>query len=405
VPEGPFAALFARRTLGVRLGLETVHEVFVALGRPAADVPSVHVVGTNGKGSTAACCAHALAGKGRKVGLFTSPHLHRVGERVRLFTDGTAGGVADDDDVLARAIDRVLAVEQGIALPRPLSFFELVTLGAWLRFAEAGVDAIVAEAGMGGRYDATRICNAKVVAITSIDLDHQAYLGPTRAAIAGEKAAVIETGVPCFTGPQPRDVADVLAARAHEVGAPLRWIAPLSRAPIGLVGEHQRANGALGAAAAAVLQPGIVARDVDGVVWPGRSEAIAWRSGTLVLDVAHNPAGIAALAATLARRPDRERLAIAVGCVVDKDADGMLAPLFALDRPVAWVDLRAYDAAGRASPTSAVPTLADASTVQAWIGAKLEAGDTVCVCGSHVLVGALRAAALGLADAAPNDPR
>ncbi len=405
MPDGPFAALFARRTLGVRLGLETVHELFAALGRPAGDVPAVHVVGTNGKGSTAACCAHALAGAGRRVGLFTSPHLHRVGERVRLFTGDTPGGVADDDDVLARAIDRVLALEARTSLPRPLSFFELVTLGAWVRFAEAGVDAIVAEAGMGGRFDATRICCARVVAIASIDLDHQAYLGPTRAAIAGEKAAVMAPGVPCFTGPQAREVAEVLHARAREVEAPLRWIAPLSRPPAGLVGAHQRVNGALGAAAAAVLQPGIVARDVDGVVWPGRGEALPFEGGTLVLDVAHNPAGIAALAATLAERADRDRLAIAVGCVADKDADGMLAPLVALGRPLAWVDLSAYDAVGRASPSSAVPTLADAAAVLQWVGARTKAGYTVCVCGSHVLVGALRAAALGLGAAAPNDPR
>lgn len=405
MPESPFAALFARRTLGVRLGLETVLDVFAALGRPAGDVPSVHVVGTNGKGSTAACCAHALAGAGRKVGLFTSPHLHRVGERVRIFADGTPGGIADDDDDLARAIDRVLAIESRLVLPRPLSFFELVTLGGWLRFAEAGVDAIVAEAGMGGRYDATRICRAHVVAIASIDLDHQAYLGPTRAAIAAEKAAVLAAGVPCFTGPQAREAADVITLRAREVGAPLRWIAPLPRPPVGLVGDHQRTNGALGAAAAAVLQPGIVARDVDGVVWPGRAESIAWQGGTVVLDVAHNPAGIAALAATLAGRSDRDRLAIAVGCVADKDADGLLAPLLALDRALAWVDLSAYDAAGRGAPRRDVPTLADATAVLEWVGARVRVGGTVCVCGSHVLVAAVRAAVLGLAAAAPNDPR
>lgn len=400
-----FAELFARRSLGVRLGLETVIALYDALGRPADGVPAVHVVGTNGKGSTTACCAHALARAGRRVGAFTSPHLHRVGERVRIQAAGSACAEEDDDEVLGRAIDRVLALERTTALPRPLSFFEMLTLAAWVRFAEESVDAIVAEAGMGGGFDATRICDARVVVVTSIDLDHQAYLGPTRAAIAQEKAAVLRKGVPCFTGPQTGEVAAVLRKAAASGGAPLRWIAPLPRAPHGLVGAHQRNNGALAAAAAAELQPGIVARDVDGVVWPGRYETLSWQGGTLVLDVAHNPAGIAALAAELARRADRERLSIAVGCVADKDATPIVATLARLDRPLAWVDLRALGGAGTSTPAPTLESLADSHALFAWLRSELTAGGTVCVCGSHVLVAAVRAAALGLPAAAPNDPR
>ncbi|MBL8946375.1 MAG: bifunctional folylpolyglutamate synthase/dihydrofolate synthase, partial [Myxococcales bacterium] len=208
-------ALFERRSLGIRLGLEAVTRAWEQLGAPCRGVPAVHVVGTNGKGSTSAMVDHTLRRWGRRVGLYTSPHLHRVGERVRV------DGVAESDDALQAAVDRVLALEQSAtSLPRPLSFFEVLTLAAWLRFAERGVDVIVAEAGMGGRWDATRICDARVVAIASIALDHQAFLGDTLAAIAGEKVAVARPGVPVFSVAQAPEVLAVLRAETTAIGAP-----------------------------------------------------------------------------------------------------------------------------------------------------------------------------------------
>lgn len=391
--------LFARRSLGIRLGLEAVRAAHGLLGAPAAAVPAIHVVGTNGKGSTAALCAHALARAGRRVGLYTSPHLVRVGERVRI------AGTPVDDEVLADACDAVIACEDHRSLPRPLSFFEILTLAAWRCFADAEVDVIVAEAGMGGRHDATRIAATEVVAIASIDLDHQRWLGDTRAAIAGEKAAVMVRGRPAVTVRQRDDVMEVLWRSAHEIGAPLRVVAPLARAPEGLAGEHQRHNGALALAAVRVLEPSRTAADLDGVRWPGRAETVAFAGGHVILDVAHNPAGIAALVAHLGTRPDRDRIALAVGCAADKDAAGIWAAAVRLDPTPRWIALDGFGTAGAPTPADATEVLPDADALMSWIGRTIAAGRVPCVCGSHVLVGAVLARTEGRAAPDPGDPR
>ncbi len=387
-------ALFSRRAVGIRLGLEAVDAVYVALGRPAAAVPAIHIVGTNGKGSTAAMIDHALRGHGLRVGLFTSPHLHRVAERVRV------GGVPDDDDALEAAAARVLAVEQRVTLPRPLSFFEVLTLAAWQRFAEANVDVIVAEAGMGGRHDATRLCEARVVAIASVDLDHQAWLGDTRAAIAAEKVAVARAGVPVFTVQQVPEVLAVLREHTAAIGAPLTVVDALEVSPRGLVGEHQRHNAALALAAARVIVPAVERADLDGVVWPGRFERIAHRGGTLVLDVAHNPAGVAALLGALAEH--EKDAAIAVGTVADKDVGAIVWALERSGRPWAWVDLRGFGTTG-ARAEGAPMVLEDLASLLAWVDDRIAEGGSACVCGSHVLIAAVRARVLGLPAAQPGE--
>ncbi|MBX7083296.1 MAG: bifunctional folylpolyglutamate synthase/dihydrofolate synthase [Nannocystaceae bacterium] len=388
--------LFARRTLGIRLELQTVLAAYDALGRPAAGTKAIHIVGTNGKGSTAAMCDHALRRAGRRVGLFTSPHLHRVGERVRL------DGAADDDDVLGAAVARVLALEQRLTLPRPLSFFELLTLAAWLRFADAGVDVIVAEAGMGGRLDATRLCDAAVVAVASIDLDHRQFLGDTVAAIAAEKIAVARAGVPVVSVAQAPQAAAVIAAHCRELGAPLRWVEPLPHSPQGLAGAHQRHNAALALAAVRVLQPACDADALDGVQWPGRLERLPWHGGTLLLDVGHNPAGIASLLASLRDDPALPRTRVFVGTMADKDHVAIAAAVAALGRPWTWVDLTALGSAGVAAP-GGVAGVADRDVLLQAVIEALQRGEQVCVCGSHVLVAAVRAAALGLPRAQPGE--
>lgn len=398
--SSPLEALFERRAFGIRLGVETLSSIWTQLGRPAAEVPAVHVVGTNGKGSTSAMCAHALTQHGRRVGLYTSPHLHRVGERVRI------DGVAEPDDALAHAVDQVLAaeraVEQGGALARPLSFFELLTLAAWQRFAAHGVDVIVAEAGMGGRHDATRICSAVAVVVTAIDLDHREHLGDTRALIAAEKIAVARPAVPCFTCTQADDAMAVLREHTAAIGAPLHVVPPLERAPLGLPGAHQRSNAALALAAARVLAPMVVAEDLDGVRWPGRFERIGRGGGTLVLDVAHNPAGAQVLADTL-RSEGMADATIVLGCMADKDADGIVAAITRDARSWAWIDLGAYGSRGAPPPPGASTVLAGDAELRAHVDAALTRGETVCVCGSHVLVAAVRAWALELPAAQPGE--
>jgi dihydrofolate synthase/folylpolyglutamate synthase len=386
-------ALFERRAHGVKLDLSAVRAAFQALGRPAGDTPAIHIVGTNGKGSTAAMCSHALTRHGRRVGLFTSPHLHRVGERVRI--DGAP--LADDE--LRAHVDRVLALEScSHALPRALTFFETITLAAMVAFAAREVDTIVLEAGMGGRLDATRIGRAVTCAITSVGLDHQRYLGATLTAIAKEKADVMAFGTPVVSAPQRPEVHAVLSRVARARGSSLRFIDPLARAPRGLAGEHQRVNGALALASVRHFIPRAGAEDLDDVAWPGRLERVDAGGGVVVFDVAHNPDGVRALvaAAETSSSPSAGRVFV-FSCMADKDAASMLATLSRLGDPI-WVTPPSIS--GARDPrelagllSSGSPRVFDALEGQglraAWVE-HLERGGELWVCGSTFLVAALR---------------
>ena len=379
-----WTSLFARRTQGIRLGLSAVVGVYEALGRPGQGATAVHVVGTNGKGSVAAMLGHALARRrGRRpVGRYTSPHLHRVSERV------VVDGEPVDEDALWAAVQRVDAVEAAHPPPRPLSFFEVLTLAALVSFADAGARTLVVEAGLGGRLDATRLVNPQVVAVSSIALDHQQWLGDTLEAIAAEKAAVFRTGVPVISAPQLPEVQAVLREHAHRVGAALRFVPALPAAPRGLPGPHQRINAAVALAVLQQLEPEADASWLDGVSWPGRLEEIAASPGTLVLDVAHNPAAMQAMVDTVLEsgaaipKPDR----IVVGVQADKDRAGIAAALDRLAVPITWVDV----------DDPAAATIVRRHT---------DNGDTVLVCGSHVLVAGVRGDRTSLAPPDPSDPR
>jgi dihydrofolate synthase/folylpolyglutamate synthase len=387
------AALFARRTFGVRLSTEPTKRVLDVLlpglcERPPFEV--VHVVGTNGKGSTCAMIDHGLRGLGLgPVGLFTSPHLERVGERFRV--DGQA---LADEVVEAQVAELALAeAEAGVTL----SFFEVLTAIALRHFVAAGCRYVVLECGIGGRLDATSVVRPRVVAIAHIAFDHESYLGHTLAAIASEKAAVIRTGVPVFSSLQEPEARAVIEARASEVDAALAFVEPLARAPQGLAGAHQRSNGALALAVLQELDARATAACLDGVRWPGRLEqmpvsAACEGGGELWLDVAHNLDGVEALCAAL----DEQRIApsaIVFGTMADKPAPAMAARLRA--HGALWLvppahtdafDLDAYAAPGE--PRFAGP---DDPMLLDRICEQLRAGATVLVCGSHYLVGGLRA--------------
>lgn len=397
-----FEGLFSRRAAGVHLDLEVVRRAHALLDAPAARTPAVHMLGTNGKGSTAAMCAHALMRAGHRVGLYTSPHLVSVTERVRI------DGAAVPERELQGATASVLAIEAELdPKPRPLSFFEVLTLAAALVFARHRVDVIVAEAGLGGRLDATRIFEARVHAFTSIDLDHQAWLGDTLDAIATEKAAVMRQGVPAITAPQHPAVMDVLRRRAESVGATLREAAPLPAPPRGLVGEHQRVNGAVALLAARVIAPRLTAADLDGVDWPGRLETLRWAGGRVILDVAHNPAGIRCVVEHVrAMRPST--LAVLFGCMQDKDARAMVEALETLEAPL-WLTTPGEGGWEPAAPSprarARVFATLDDPALRSTLHHHLARGGTVLACGSHVLVGKLRAEALGTPrDPDPSDP-
>jgi dihydrofolate synthase/folylpolyglutamate synthase len=256
---------------------------------------------------------------------------------------------------------------------------------------------VVLEAGMGGRLDATSVVRPRVVAIAHIAFDHERYLGHTLAAITAEKAAVIRAGVPVFSSLQEPEARAVIEARAGEVAAALAFVQPLARAPRGLAGPHQRSNAALALAVVHELDARASAACLDGVRWPGRLERMPVATtregaGQLRLDVAHNLDGIEALCAAL----DEQHLipsAIVFGAMADKPASGMAArlrqhgPLWLV--PPARTD--AFDLDAVAAPGEPRFTGPDDPALLDRIHEQLRAGAVVLVCGSHYLVGGLRA--------------
>lgn len=391
--------LFARRTLGIRLGLEVVQGVYDALGRPA-QVPAVHIVGTNGKGSTAAMVAHALARPAARVGLYTSPHLHRVTERV------VVNGEPVAESVLWDAVRSVDAAELRAPQSRRLSFFEVLTLAAMVVFEQAGATELVAEAGLGGRLDATRVVNPAVVAVTSISRDHTAWLGEDLESIAGEKAGVFAAGVPVVSAPQVPVVAAVLRRAAERVGCSIRFAEPLPVAPAGLVGSHQCQNGGVALAVlrrlAALSGRGTpTAHDLDGVRWVGRLETLAAGPGRVTLDAAHNEDACCALARAIEGVPSLRPTRIVAGCQADKDSALMREALGAIGVPIDWVELDGLDD--------------DDPAPWQTVRSATQKGEHVLVCGSHLLVAAIRVRVLAQGTpvqqgahelrADPSDPR
>jgi len=322
------ARLDGLRTLGVEFGLERIVRALQMLGAPERRLPAIQIAGTNGKGSTAAMTEAILRAAGLRTGLFTSPHLSRFTERIRI------DGIEADGDRLA-ALDR--AVE---ATGVPLTYFEVSTVLGFLLMAEAGVEIAVLETGLGGRLDAVTACHPLATAVTSIAFDHMDYLGTTLAAIAREKAGIIKPGVPVLIGRLPAEAEAEIERVARERGAPLRRLGRDFHEPAGapaLGGAHQRGNAAIAIALAEEacrrlgrpLPPETVRQGLASVRWPGRLERIA---PDLLLDCAHNPEGAAALAAALAAAGAPVASgprALVLSVVGDKDVDGVLAPLLA----------------------------------------------------------------------------
>jgi dihydrofolate synthase / folylpolyglutamate synthase len=292
------------------------------LGHPERHFPALHIAGTNGKGSTCAFAAAELRARGFRVGVYTSPHLVSVRERV--VVDGIPieeAAFAEWTSVLRPHIERLDA-----------SFFEATTAIAFADLAARGVDIAVVEVGLGGRLDATNVVTPLVAAVTKIALEHTEYLGSDLASIAREKAGIAKPGVPFVTGERDPAVRQVLLAEAQRRGArPVSWVdpdRPPSR-PLGLQGRHQHGNAWVALAALNALPPPF---GPVGDAWPesfgraylpGRFDV----RGRWIFDVAHNPDGARVLAETLHdSAPPRPRRAL-VGVLGDKDYLGMIASL------------------------------------------------------------------------------
>ena len=405
-----------------KFSLDEVRILLAALGDPQRRFPAVLIAGTNGKGSTAATLASILTEAGLRAGLYTSPHLERPNERIRL---GRAE-IADAD--FARLFFLVSdegerLVRQG-RLPQMPSFFEMLTALAFLYFAERGVEIAVLEVGMGGRLDATNVVEPLISIVTDISLDHMEWLGPTIAAIAREKAGILRAGGTMITLPKHPEANRVLGEVATELevrgvsatpympaseatgpytvealGATVRVDSPLK-------GAHQQRNVALAIAAAVELaarhgfavSPAAIEDGIRRTQWPGRLERITRGGVEWVLDVAHNPAGAWALRAGLRGTLEEPGAKILIfSCLRDKPLAEMAQILFPPFERVIVTPIHAARAAAvedllaAAKATGTAATAAETVREALRVAQENAAGGVVVVSGSVYLVGEARA--------------
>ncbi|MBI4421574.1 MAG: bifunctional folylpolyglutamate synthase/dihydrofolate synthase [Gemmatimonadetes bacterium] len=315
------SALLARTPAAIEWSLEPTRRLLDRLGHPERHFPAIHIGGTNGQGSVCALVAAALRASRYRVGVYTSPHL--VDVRERMMVDGKP----IPRDAFAAWADRILpdVAESGG------SFFEATTVIAFADFAARGVDIAVVEVGLGGRLDATNVLTPLAAAVTHIARDHTDYLGASLDGIAREKAGIAKPGRPLVIGETDPGLVAVLAEAATGAGAPVVTVPAAERyeGPLALVGAHQRRNAATARAVLAVLPgqwrvpPSAIQDGFANVTVPGRFDV----RGKWIFDVAHNPSGVEALLSTLADVSPRRPLHALVGILGDKDWQRMLERL------------------------------------------------------------------------------
>jgi dihydrofolate synthase/folylpolyglutamate synthase len=406
--EDPISCLHRLQRFGARFGLEHVKQMLMALGDPQLAYPVVHVAGTNGKGSTSAMIASCLEQGGYRVGLFTSPHLSRFSERVRV------DGREIDYDDLSRLVDVVLERCPGA------TFFEAATLLALLYFSEQRVDLAVLEAGLGGRLDATNAVSSTVCLLTAIGLDHQAQLGKDLASIAEEKAGIIKLGVPVISSNASEPAQGVIARRASDCRAPLSVLGrdfsmvrdgalaryqglgiSLDHLELALRGDHQLDNAALALAAIEVLgRHGIGAHvgashlraGLSCVRWPGRLEWVRRPTAVdVLLDGAHNSHGIAALVRALSHEigAPAGQVTLIFGTLQDKDSLEMARALIPFAGAVIVTRPRSDRASDPASLAAQIGAHSVATLREALALAE-RVGRPILIAGSLYLIGEAR---------------
>jgi dihydrofolate synthase/folylpolyglutamate synthase len=414
------------------LKLDRIRTLLARLGNPQDQLRIVHIAGSKGKGSTAAMLGAMLQAVGYRTGLFTSPHLAAVEERIQVDRQPIPAAELID------RMDEIRIACTGSDLASSLTFFEICTALGFLHFARRGAELAVVEVGLGGRFDSTNVCRPLAAIVTSISLDHTQVLGETTELIAREKAGIIKAGRPTISGVREPGPRRIIAQTCAERGSPLRqlgtdfdyrhepalidtatermpvvdihtWHRDWPALPLGLIGEHQAHNAAIAVAAACLLGdlgvpiPEVAIRHgLAHVIWPARLEIMS-RRPLAVLDCAHNVASaqalVQALATSFPRARSGRRLLVFAGSR-DKDLAGMLnvlAPPF--DRIV----LTRFRDSPRATPPEELVAMLPAekrafaavvaSAAEAWRLARGEAceNDLICVTGSVFLAGELRA--------------
>jgi len=309
---------------GIRPGLGRMRALLRQLGNPQHVCPSIIVAGTNGKGSTSSMLASILNESGYRTGLYTSPHLVELRERWMI------GGAMIDEASLSNAIEHLqIAADQAGIVP---TYFEALTLIAFIAFAEADCELMVLEVGMGGRLDATNVVRPLAALITPVGFDHLEFLGTTIRKIAAEKAGVIHRGAIVLTSNDDPIVLDVLRRRAAQFGNPFHVVTERHATP--LAGAFQERNAALAIRAAEELMPLLpkitsesIERGVAATTWRGRLERIEYAGKEIWIDGGHNAHAIAAIAPFIAERIAPPRLLV-FGIMSDKDIADVTAALF-----------------------------------------------------------------------------
>ena len=410
----------------IDLSLGRIERLLAALHHPERRMaPAIHVAGTNGKGSTVAFLRAMLEAQGYRVHVYTSPHLVRFNERIRL------DGKLIDEAMLSAMLERCEQANGG----QPITFFEVTTAAAFLAFAETPADIVLLETGLGGRLDATNVLDAPLACvITPVSMDHEQFLGNTLALIAGEKAGILKRGVSCVVAPQAPEAAAVIAARARELGAPLlchgrdwsvetlpdgmRWRStsgqpawrdmtlPLPALP----GAHQTINAGAAIACLSLLRDfavgeAAIRKGLASVEWPARLQRLT--EGPLAeslrklphdielwLDGGHNPSAGEALAAQAAQWRDKP-LMIVAGMLRTKDAAGFFRPLAPHVAAARSVTIPGEDASLTAQETAEAAgrgglSATPAESVAAAVAALARSATEPCrilICGSLYLAG------------------
>lgn len=416
--------LFRRTAHGIRPGLEIIGRLLAWMDCPERSCPGIHVAGTNGKGSVCAMIESILRHAGYRTGLYTSPHLVRFNERI------CVGGDVIPDEALARWINLIEPLAETVALEpdgRPATFFEFATAIAFGYFKSTAVDWAVLETGMGGRWDATNVCHPACTVITPVDIDHTSFLGKDIRGIAAEKAGIIKTGVPTVCGDLRAEAMAVVAETARKAGSPLFHAAErvqverlaqrvtgqkirvttenrtLSPVWLPFIGRHQLGNVGMAVAACEVLAGQGRIELTDEALHKGLSECrrparaqVLEMDPIVLLDVAHNPHGAAALSRTLSDVAGDQPVGMIVSFLKDKDAAGCLGA-FAKVADRFWVTEIEDE---RAMPTSEIERYATdtgkpvqtASLEEARAAARDWAraqNGIVCIAGSLYLAGAV----------------
>ena len=349
-PEEALNYLYSLIPKGIKLGLENISTVLNGLGNPQLNTPTIHIAGTNGKGSTAAFCESILRNAGYKVGLYTSPHLNHFGERIQI------NRIPLSENELIQLVAKVNHVVENLKIP--ITFFEFATAMAFLHFAEQETDINVIEVGMGGRLDATSLCKGDITIITSIAKDHTSYLGTKIEEITFEKASVIKEGGTVFAikGTKKvheviKSISDIKSATAQFLGehfvikknpgknspSLITYQSPnvcLKDLEISLAGGFQASNAALALSACLhharksgkEISEQSIRTSLKNTSWAGRMEVISSRP-TILLDIAHNPAAVKEMAKSAQKLFSYTRVIVIYGAMKDKQSDEMLQEL------------------------------------------------------------------------------